>query len=159
MDATAVTFIALVVFLALLIYLKVPGMLGGALDKRADQIKTELEEARRLREEAQSLLAEYQRKRRGAEREAEAIVSQAKADAESMLSEATAALDEMVVRREKAAEQRIAQAEATAVADVRNAAVDAAIAAARGLLADSAGGKGGDDLFKKSLADIKTHLN
>lgn len=159
MDATFIAFVAFILFFGILIYYKVPGLLGGLLDKRADQIKTELEDARRLREEAQALLADYQRRARDAEDEAAGIVAQAKADAEAMASEAKAALDDMVERRTKLAEDKIAQAEAVAIADVRAAAADAAIAAAGSVLADAAGGKAGDDLFKDSLAQIKANLN
>lgn len=159
MDATFVAFVALVLFLGLLIYLKIPGMIGGMLDKRADQIKVELEEARRLREEAQSLLAEYQRKARDAEKEAESIVTQAKTDAEFLARESKIALEEMIQRRTRLAEQKIAQAEAGAVADVRAAASDAAVTAASSVLRDAASGKAANNLFKQSLEQIKANLN
>ena len=159
MDATLVALIALVVFIGLLVYLKVPGMVAGMLDRKSEAIRAELDEARRLREEAQSLLAEYQRKRRDAEKEADAIVAQARDDAEAMMHEASKQLEDMVARRERMAEQKIAQAEASALADVRNAAADAAIEAARKILGDSATGKTADDLFKKSLQDVKANLN
>ncbi|MBL4645099.1 MAG: ATP F0F1 synthase subunit B, partial [Rhizobiales bacterium] len=85
-DATFWALVGLVLFLALIIYLKVPGKMGEALDKRSDAIRSELEDARRLREEAQALLAEYQRKQREAEREAEDIINQAKREAKAMTS-------------------------------------------------------------------------
>lgn len=160
MDATFVAFVAFVLFFAILFYLKVPGKVGKLLDDRADQIKSELEEARRLREEAQALLADYQRKARSAEKEAEEIIAQAKTDADAMAREARAALDDMVKRRGKQAEQKIAQAEAAAISDVRLAATDAAIAAAESILADAAAKpKTAKSLFDNSLKEIKANLS
>lgn len=157
MDATFWAFIALLIFVAIVIYMKVPGMLGAALDKRANRITGELEEARRLREEAQQLLAEYQRKRKEAEAEAGEIVAAAKREAEVLVKEAKAKTEDYVARRTALAEQKIAQAEREAVNEVRASAVDVAVEAARSLLA----GKGTDnnDLFKQSLAAVKAKLN
>jgi F-type H+-transporting ATPase subunit b len=81
MDATFWALVGLLIFIGIIVYVKVPGMIGGALDKRADQIRNELEEAKKLREEAQQLLAEYQRKRKEAESEAESILSAAEREA------------------------------------------------------------------------------
>jgi predicted phage gp36 major capsid-like protein len=90
--------------------MKVPGMIGGALDKRADQIRNELEQAKKLREEAQQLLAEYQRKRKEAEAEAESILSAAEKEAAILRDEAKAKTEEYVSRRTAMAEQKIQQA-------------------------------------------------
>lgn len=158
-DATTWTFIGLVIFLALLVYLKVPGFVTKALDARADKIRNELEEARRLREEAQQMLAEYQRKRQDAEKEAEEIVTAAKNEAEQIAVEAKEKTEEYVARRTAMAEQKIAQAEADAVNDVRNASVDLAIEAAGKLLGDKMSAKNSGDLFKDALAQVKTNLN
>ena len=127
-DATFWAFVALVLFLGLMVYLKVPGVVTAALDKRADAIRKELDEARRLREEAQALLAEYQRKGREAETEAEEIIDQAKREADALGKEAGRRLDEYVASRTKLAEQKIAQAEAQAITEVRSRSVDVAIA-------------------------------
>lgn len=159
MDATFWALIALILFIALLYYLKVPGKIGASLDKRAETISNELEEARKLREEAQGLLAEYQRKRREAEEEAEAIVAEAKLEAERMTSEANEALQEMIERRTKAAERKIEQAEGQAVAEVRARAADIAVAAARKILEGKVSGKIADDLMKKSIDEVKGRLN
>ena len=119
MDATFWATVALFIFIGILIYMKVPGMLARSLDERAERIRNEIEDARRLREEAQQLLAEYQRKRREAEQEAADIVSAAKREADMLLDEAKARTEEYVARRTTLAEQKIAQAERDAVNDVR----------------------------------------
>ena len=130
-----------------------------ALDHRSARIKAELDEARRLRDEAGKLLAEYQRKQREAEREAEAIVAEAKAEAERVAAEARVKMEEFVARRTKLAETKIAQAEAQALADVRAAAADAAVTAAEKILRDTAKGKIADDLIAQGIADVKAKLN
>ncbi len=119
-----------------MVFLKVPGTVGKSLDARADRIRDELEEARRLREEAQSLLAEYQRKRKEAEKEATEIVAIAQREAHGLLEEARKKTEEYVARRNKLAEQKIAQAEIEAVNEVRASAVDIAVAAASRILAE-----------------------
>lgn len=159
MDASFWALVGLILFFALLWYLKVPGMITGGLDKRADDIRTELDEARKLREEAQALLAEYQRKRHEAESEAEAIVAEANAEAERMTAEANKALEEMIARRSKAAEDKIAQAESQAVAEVRAKAADIAVDAARTILTAKVKDKVADDLLARSIDQVKTHLN
>lgn len=119
MDATAWALVGLILFLGIIAYYKVPAMITGALDKRADTIRKEIDDARRLREEAQALLADYQRRRNEAEAEAEGIVAEAKREAERMTVEANEALDDLIARRTAAAEAKIAQAEGQAIADVR----------------------------------------
>jgi len=128
----AVGFLLLV---ALAIYFKVPAMVAKALDARAARIKDELDEARRLREEAQALLAEYQRKQHEATREADGIIAQAREDAEAFARESAAKLAVSLERRRRQAEEKIARAEAEAIQDVRRRAADIAVAAAGRLLA------------------------
>ncbi|MEX0408920.1 F0F1 ATP synthase subunit B [Aquibium sp. LZ166] len=159
MDATFWATVALVIFLGIMIYVKVPGMITKSLDDRADRIRDELEQARRLREEAQELLAEYQRKRKEAEKEADDIVAAAKHEAELLVGEAKQKTEEYVARRTALAEQKIAQAEREAVNEVRANAVDIAVAAARKLLADRVDASVADNLFKSSVQDLKTKLN
>lgn len=159
MDATFWATAALFIFLGVVIYLKVPGMIGKGLDARADKIRAELEEAKRLREEAQQLLAEYQRKRKEAEKEAADIVASAKHEAEILAAEARQKTEEYVARRTALAEQKIGQAEREAVNEVRASAVDIAITAAQTLLAGKVDGKLGADLFASSLRDVKSKLN
>ena len=159
MDATFWALIALIIFIGILLYYKVPALLGGALDQRADRIRTELEDARRLREEAQQLLAEYQRKRREAEQEAKELVDAAKREAKAIVAEAKTKTDEYVARRTVLAEQKIAQAERDAVNEVRARAVDVAVAAAGEILSGKVEGKANVDLFKTSLEAVKAKLN
>ncbi|MEM1378015.1 MAG: F0F1 ATP synthase subunit B [Pseudomonadota bacterium] len=158
-DATTWTFLGLLIFLGIVAYLKVPGMIGKSLDARADKIRNELEEARRLREEAQQMLAEYQRKRQNAEKEAEEIVTAAQREAEQIALEAKQKTEEYVTRRTAMAEQKIAQAEADAVNEVRNASVDVAIEATTKLLGSKVTAKTAGDLFKDSLSQVKSNLN
>lgn len=163
MDATELAtlwiFLGLLAFIALMIYMKVPGMAVSALDKRAEKIRSELEQAKKLREEAEALLKEYQRKRGEAESEAAAIVAQAKREAEVLGEEAKARIEDYVTRRTKAVEARIAQAEQQAVAEVRSRAIDVATAAASSILADAAKGGKGDELVERSIAAVRKNLN
>jgi F-type H+-transporting ATPase subunit b len=151
--------IAFVIFIGVLIYVGAHKKMIEALDHRSARIKSELEEASRLREEAQKLLAEYQRKQKQAEQEAAAIVAEAKAEAERTAAEARTKMEDFVARRTKLAETKIGQAEAQAVADVRAAAADAAVAAAETILRDAAKGKVAEDLIAQGIADVKAKLN
>lgn len=126
--------LAFILFLALLAYLGVHRKLTDSLDQRRSRIKDELDEARQLREEAQALLAEFQRKGREAEKEAEAIIAGGRAEAERIAGEAKTRMEDFVARRTKMAEAEITRAEAQARADVRSAAADAAVTAAEKLL-------------------------
>jgi F-type H+-transporting ATPase subunit b len=158
-DATFWALVALVIFIGIIIYMKVPGMITKSLDDRADKISNELEEARKLREEAQALLAEYQKKRTEAEKEAAEIVEAAKHEAETITAEAREKTAEYVERRTAIAEQKIAQAESDAMDEVRASAVDLALAAATQILGGKVTGKTATDLFKKSLDEVKTRMN
>jgi F-type H+-transporting ATPase subunit b len=151
--------VAFVAFLAILAYYKVPALLAKALDDRAAAIRNELDEARRLREEAQALLADYQKKHRNAGQEAEAIVEQARREAETFAGETRRALAETVKRRSQQAEERIARAEAQAVDEVRAAAVDMAVAAAEKILREQAAGAAGAALVDESIRGLKGRLN
>jgi F-type H+-transporting ATPase subunit b len=151
--------ISFILFIGLLVYLKVPAKVATMLDERAARIAKELDEARRLREEAQGLLAEYQRKRRDAEKEAEAIIAQAREEAEVFAVETRQKFSEMIERRVRIAEEKIAQAEVQAVKDVRSAAADLAIAAATRIIAEDVQGERADQLVEASIADLKNRLN
>jgi F-type H+-transporting ATPase subunit b len=151
--------VGFVIFVAVLIYVGVPKLMTKALDDRAKRVQDELNEARRLKEEAQKLLAEYQAKQRQADEEAAAIIAGAKAEAERFAAEAKVKMEEFVARRSKMAETKIAQAEAQAVADVRAAAAEAAVSAAEKILTDSVKGKVADDLLARGIGDVKTKLN
>lgn len=151
--------IAFVIFVAGLGYLGVHKTLTKALDARGERIKAELDEARRLKDEAMALLAQYQRKRGEAEGEAQSIIAGAKAEADRLAVEAKAKAEEFVARRTKMAEAKIAQAETQAVADVRAAAAEAAAAAAEKILADQTKGRLANDLVAKGIEDVRKKLN
>lgn len=159
MDATFWALVALLIFLGIVVYVKVPGMIARSLDARAERIRHELDEARRLREEAQQLLAEYQRKRKEAEKEAADIVAAAKREADMLAEEARQRTEEYVARRTTLAENKIAQAEQDAVNEVRARAVDIAVEAAGRLLADRVDAKVGGELFKAALKDVRGKLH
>ncbi len=151
--------VSFVLFLALLVYYKIPNKVAKALDNRADRIQAELEEARRLREEAQGILADYQRKQRDAEKEAEDIIALARREAQFYAGETHKALNETLNRRVKLAEEKIARAEEQAVQDIRSKSVDAAIAAAQTIIAHELKGKSAEDLVTKSIRDVSAKLN
>lgn len=152
----AVSFFA---FLGVLAYYKVPALIAKALDDRAAAIRKELDDARRLREEAQSLLNDYQQKHRNAALEAQAITQEARLEAEAYAKETRAALEESLERRTRQAEEKIARAEAQAVDEVRAAAVDTALAAAERLLREKASGAAGTALIDDSIRNLKGRLN
>lgn len=157
-DPTLWVILALLLFLGLVVYLKLPGMVTKALDARADAIRKELEEAKRLRDEAQELLASFQRKAREAESEAEAIIAQAQREAVRIAAEARAKAAEQLERRAALAERKIAQAEADAAAAVRARAAELAAAAAEKLLADNLDAAAHARLIDASAADLKTRF-
>lgn len=151
--------VSFVLFMGILIYYRVPGMIAKSLDARAEQIRKELDEARRLREEAQQLLADYQRKSREADDEAREIIEQAKREAEAMAAEARKSLAESLERRTRLAEDKIARAEAQALGEVRTTAVEAALAAAATVLKDRTSGPAGEALIAENIRDLKGKLN
>jgi len=151
--------IAFLIFVGFMFYMGLHRAILDALDRRGARIKAELDEALRLKQEAEKLLAEYRRRHSEAEREAAAIIASAKAEAERAGAEAKAKMEELVARRTKLAETRIAQAEAHALAEVRAAATDAAVAAAQAILTTTATGKVADDLVAKGIQDVKAKFN
>jgi F-type H+-transporting ATPase subunit b len=157
-DAAFWATIALFVFVGVILYLKVPGMIGKALDGRIAAIEKELAEAERLRQEAKFLLEEYEAKRQAATTEAESIVAAAREEAFRMTAEAKTSLEALIVRRTKAVEDKIAQAESQAVAEVRSRSADVAVEAARVLLTRQMGSKG-DALIEQAIKDVGGKLN
>jgi F-type H+-transporting ATPase subunit b len=151
--------VAFFILMGVFAYLGVHRTVLTTLDHRSDRIKAELDDARRLKEEAAKLLEQYKARRASAEREAEEIITGAKAEAERIASEAKAKMEDFVARRTKSAENKIALAEAQAVADVRAAAADAAIAAASTILSQSVKGEVADDLLAKGIQDVRAKLN
>ncbi len=157
-DAAFWATIALFVFIAVIVYLKLPGMITKALDGRIKAIEGELAEAERLRLEAKFLLEEYESKRQAATTEAESIVAAAREEAFRMTAEAKTSLEALVARRTKAVESKIAQAESQAVAEVRARSADVAVEAARVLLTRQMGTKG-DALVDQAIRDVGAKLN
>jgi F-type H+-transporting ATPase subunit b len=151
--------IAFIILMVVFAWLGVHRTVLTALDHRAQRIKAELDDARRLKDEAAKLLADYQARRASAEREAQEIVTNARAEAERIAAEARTRMEDFVVRRTKTAENKIALAEAQALADVRAAAAEAAVTAASIVLSQSVKGSVADDLLTKGIAEVKAKLN
>lgn len=148
-----------VVFVGGVLYAKAHKKIAGMLDERTAAIRGQLDEAQSLREEAEKLLNEYQRKQRDAEKEAADMVAQAKEDAKIMAKEAKADIKAMAERRTRAAEEKIAQAEANAIKEVRAVAVNVAVEAASNVFADKLKGKEGGALVDKAIADVEGKLH
>ena len=151
--------VAFVILLGVFGYFGIHRTLLRVLDHRRDRIKNELDDARKLKDEAAKLLAEYRARRETAVREAEEIVSSARAEAERIATEAKARMEEFVARRTKMAQTKIAQAEAQAVADVRSAAADAAVSAAARILSDTVKGSAADALISQGIGEVRQKLN
>ena len=151
--------VAFFILMGLFAYLGVHKTVLKTLDHRSERIKAELDQARQLKEEAAKVLADYKARHASAEREAEAIIAAAKAEAERIAAEAKTKLEDFVARRTKTAEGKIALAEAQALADVRAAAADAAIAAASTILSQSVKGEVADNLLAKGITEVREKLN
>jgi len=146
-------------FLGLVIYFGAHKKIASALDARAASIAKELDEARRLREEAEKVLADYRRKQGDAAKEAEGIVSLASKEAEILAAETRRSMQEHFERRMKLAEDKISRAEADALREVRAAAADAAVTAAQAVIADKLTPEAADKLVKQGIDALKGKLN
>jgi F-type H+-transporting ATPase subunit b len=142
-----------------LIWWKGAGSVTKLLDDRSAKIAADLAEAERLRTEAERLLADYQRRRDEATQEAAAIAERSKADAERLAAKAARDLDAALARRETLAHERIAQAEAAAVAEVRQVAIDVAIAATRRIIVDGMDGQQSNRLIDEAIAELPKRLH
>jgi F-type H+-transporting ATPase subunit b len=151
--------VAFVILMIVFAWLGIHRTVLTALDHRAERIKAELDDARKLKDEAAKVLAEYKARRATAEREAADIVANAKAEAERIAADAKTKMEDFVARRTKTAESKIAMAEAQALADVRAAAADAAVQAASTILSQSVKGSLADDLLTKGIAEVRQKLN
>ncbi|MFD3191277.1 F0F1 ATP synthase subunit B [Sedimentitalea sp. HM32M-2] len=151
--------LAFLLFVGVLVYLKVPTLLGGMLDKRAEGIKSELDEARALREEAQTILASYERKQKEVQEQADRIVAAAQSDAKIAADKAKADLKTSIARRLAAAEDQIASAEASAVKEVRDQAISIAVAATREVIAKQMTAAEGNKLIDDAIAQVDTKLH
>jgi F-type H+-transporting ATPase subunit b len=158
-DPTFWVAVGTAIFIAVVVWQRVPQMVARLLDERAASIKAELDEARRLRQEAEVLLKEYRAKTANAAQEAQAIVDAAKAAAERMAADARAQLTVQIERRGKMAEEKIAQAEAEAIADVRAAATSVAAAAAAEVIGKGTTEAKGDALIDSAIRDLRTKLH
>jgi F-type H+-transporting ATPase subunit b len=151
--------VAFVILMGVFAYFGIHRTVLKTLDHRSDRIRAELDDARRLRDEAAKVLAEYKSRHASAEREAEDIIASARAEAERIAAEAKTKMEDFVARRTKTAESKIALAEAQALADVRAAATNAAVAAASTILSQSVKGEVADDLLVKGIAEVREKLN
>ena len=154
-----VVLIAFIVFILVLFYFKVPGLIGGMLDKRADDIKSELDEARALREEAQTILASYERKQAEVKDQAVRIVEAAKEEAQLAAEAAKEDLKKSIARRLAAAEDQIASAQNSAVKEVRDQAIDVAVKAAREIVAGQMTAAQGNALIEAAIKDVQDKLH
>ena len=154
-----VVLLAFVLFVGVLLYFKVPSLLGGLLDKRAATIRAELDEARKLREEAQELRASFERKKAEVKEQADRIVAKAKADAEQAAQQARIDLEASIARRLRGAEEQIASAEAAAVKEVRDTAISVAIAASTQLIAKNLSAEDASKLIEESIATVDARLH
>ncbi len=151
--------LAFLLFLAVLVYLKVPSLLGGMLDKRAEGIKSELDEARALREEAQTVLASFERKQAEVKEQAERIIVAAREDATIAAEQAREALQESIRRRLSAAEDQIESAQSAAVKEVRDTAISVAIEAAADVISSQMTAARGNRLIDSAIADVDAKLH
>jgi len=150
--------VAFVILMGIFAYIGVHRTILTTLDHRSERIRSELEDAQRLKQDAAKLLAEYKARRATAEREAADIVASAKTEAERIAAEAKAKMEDFVARRTKTAESKIALAEAQALADVRAAAADAAVAAASTILSQTVKGEVAEDLLAKGITEAREKL-
>lgn len=157
-DATFWVAVSFVVFVAL-VYKPLGGAITGALDDKIALIRGEVEEAQRLREEAQATLASYQRQQRDAGKEAEALMAQAKTAAEAHRKASAAALATVLERQEHLMIEKIERAEAAAVQQVRNQAVMLAMTATVKLLEAKLAGAAGDALIDSAIGALPDRLH
>ena len=151
--------LAFILFIGVLFYFKVPSLIGGMLDKRAEGIKSELDEARALREEAQTVLASYERKQREVQAQADRIVATAKEEAAAAAEQAKEDLKKSIARRLAAAEDQIASAQAGAVKEVRDRAITIAVAAAREVMAKQMTKAESGKLIDSAIAEVEAKLH
>jgi len=151
--------LAFILFIAVLFYYKVPGLIGGILDKRAEGIRSELDEARALREEAQTVLASYERKQKEVQEQADRIVAAAREDATVAAEQAKEDLEKSIARRLAAAEDQIASAQASAVKEVRDQAIVIAVAAANRVLTDQMTAAKGNKLIDDAITEVNAKIH
>ncbi len=158
-NSNFVVLVAFLLFVSVLLYLKVPSLLGGMLDKRAEGIAAELEEARALREEAQTLLAGYERKQKEVQEQADRIIAHAKEEATAAADQAKEDLKVSIARRMAAAEDQIASAESSALKEVRDRAVSIAIGAAKDVIAKQMTAADSNKLIDTAIDEVDAKLH
>lgn len=156
LNATAWVSLAMLVFIGILLWKKVPGAINKSLDGKIAGIRESLDEAKRLRDEAEVLKAEYEAKLAAAAKEAEVLRAHAQEEADQLLAAAKDNAEELVKRRQKMAEDKIAAAERAAIADIRAKAVNAATAAASSMIADVHDAKADKALVDEAIAGLGT---
>ena len=154
-----VVLLAFLLFIGVLFYFKVPGLIGGMLDKRAEGIEKQLDDARAMREEAQKALAEFERKQKDVQEQAERIVEAARKDAEAAAEQAKIDLENSIARRMQAAEDQIASAEASAVKEVRDSAVAIAVAAAGDVITSQLTADRSGQLIDSAIDEVGSKLH
>ncbi len=154
-----VVLIGFILFIAILVYFKVPGMITGMLDDRSKDIRSQLDEARKLRDEARELLASYERKQREVQDQADRIVAAAKEESELAAAAAREDLKKSIARRMAAADEQIASAEAAAVREVRDRAVNVAVEAARAVIAQKMTEAEATAMIESSIAEVDRQLH
>lgn len=159
LDSTGWVAVTTLIFIGIIIYLKVPGMITKALDSYSNGIKAQLDQAARLRAEAESLKAEYAAKLADAERQASEIFAAAKSEAENMLATARQDVEALTERRRQAAETKIAVAERTAIAEIRETAVRVGAAAAQQLLSEKLSDEKRKQIVDASIGDLDRRLH
>jgi len=157
-DAHVWVFIGVLIFFGVLFYAKVPGMVANALDARGAKIQAELDQALRLRQEAEALLAQIKLQREAAERQAAEMIANAQSDAKRMAEEAAVKLEETIVRRQKLAERKIATAEAQAAAEVKAAAAELAANIAESVLVARLKDMKSDPLVDRAVGEMAGKL-
>ena len=158
-NTTFVVTVAFVLFIAVLLKLKVPGLVAGILDKRAEGIKSEIDEARALREEAQAILASYERKQKEVQELADKIVENAKSEAKTAAKDAKTDLKDAIKRRLQAAEDQIASAQASAIKEVRDTAISVATSVASEVIATKMTAKDAGSLIDEAIKDVGAQLH
>jgi len=154
-----IVLLAFLLFVGVLFYLKVPGLIGGVLDKRAEGIRADLDEARALREEAQTVLASYERKQKEVQAQAERIIASAREEAHLAAEQAKDDLKKSIARRLAAAVDQIASAEASAVKEVRDQAITIAMAAAGQVLAKQMTDAKGNKMIEAAIGEVEAKLH
>ena len=159
MSAEVAVLVSFFLFIGAMFWFRVPNMIGGMLDKRAEGIQTQLDEARAAREEAQTLLAKIERETADSKKEADKIVERAQADAKRASQQAKLDLQDSIARKLKAAEERIGQVEAAATREVRNAASAAAVAAASEVMGQKIDGSKSGSLIDEGIAKVSSQFH